>query len=87
MAANLSKNPETSKCFGTFFIKKNRKCYFITTLSIRSNSFTFGNESRLSFRSLNHDFLTFLYINTLAGRVDTLAIQVIPSVIVIITSL
>ena len=22
MAANLNKNPETSKCFGTFFIKK-----------------------------------------------------------------
>lgn len=24
MAANLSKNPETSKCFGTFFIKKTK---------------------------------------------------------------
>ena len=65
MGANLNKNPETSKCFGTFFIKK------------------YKNESELSFRSLNHDFDTFINIYTLAGCVDTLAIQVIPSVIVI----
>lgn len=54
--------------------------HLITTLSIRSNSFTFGNESKLSFRSLNHDFDTFINIYTLMGRVDTLAIQVVPSV-------
>ena len=63
MAANLNKNPETSKYLGTFFVKKTKSrittigtrsrsemktsyhfAHLITTLSIRSNSFTFANK-------------------------------------------
>lgn len=33
MGANLNKNPETSKCFGTFLSKKNKNSYLITTLT------------------------------------------------------
>ena len=78
MAANLNKNPETSKYLGTFFVKKTKSR--ITTIGTRSRSVI---NVRHSFLSLNHDFDTFINIYTLMGRVNTLAIQVVPSVIVI----
>ena len=34
--------------------------YLFIIFGLRPNSFTFGNVSELSFRSLNHDFLTVL---------------------------
>jgi hypothetical protein len=80
MAANLNKNPETSKCFGIFFIKKYKKEGVLSFLSLNHD---FEQMLELVHASLNHDLDPILNINTLAGIVDTLAIQVIPSVIVI----
>jgi hypothetical protein len=41
---------------------------FDNDFELRSNSFTFGNEYKLSFLSLNHDLLSVLNIDTL-GRI------------------
>lgn len=90
MAANLNKNPETSKCFGIFFIKKYKNESELSFLSLNHDSELYARTRsrseinvQQSFQSLNHNFFTLFYKYTLAGCVDTLAIQVVPSIIVI----
>ena len=46
-------------CCQPLFIQAFNYAYLII-FGLRPNSFTFGNVSELSFRSLNHDFLTVL---------------------------
>ncbi len=46
-------------------------------LDLRSSLFTFGNESTLSFRSLNHNLLAVLDDDTLVSVVNLLACEVV----------
>ena len=46
-------------------------------LELRSSSCTLGNESELSFHSLNHDLFTITDEEALAGFLYTLALEVV----------
>ena len=46
-------------------------------LELRSSSFTFGNENKLSFHSLNHDLFTITNVEALSWVIHTLALEVV----------
>ena len=52
-------------------------CLLNHDLELRSSSFTFGNVSKHSFLSLNHDLVTIVYIESLRGMLHALAAEVV----------
>ncbi len=60
------------------FLLKN-DCLLLNRLDLRSRSFTFGNESKLSLLLLNHDLLAILNHHTLVALANLLPSEVVRS--------
>ena len=54
---------------------------FDNDFELCSSSFTFGNEDKLSFLSLNYDLLAVLNVDSLGRIVNARALEVVESIV------